>query len=301
MPLHTQHRILFATDGSRSAQAALATAVLMPWPASSVARIVIARTSWLPADSDWLPAGSAESRAAFEKNFEAEAAAARRALASRWPDTEVMFLDTSPRDAILAEAARFEASLIVLGWRGHSQFRRLLSGSVSRSIAEQATCSVLVVRQAANTVRRFVLGFDDDTSAEPALAFLGSLDSTQGSSVVLVHVVQPIHVPHSAARLPSSLRMPIRRQVTAIKLQRRKQGRAALLASAARLEQDGWAVQSDVRVGDPLASLLAAVEEHRADVLVAGARTSLGRDEALLGTVARGAMDRSTAAVLIVR
>lgn len=301
MPIQQQHRILFATDGSRSAQAALATAVQMPWPASSKARIVIARTSWLPADSDWLPAGSDESRAAFKKNFEAEAAAARRTLASRWPDTEVVFLDTSPRDAILAEAARFEASLIVLGWRGHGQFRRLLSGSVSRSIAAQASCPVLVVRQAAKAVRRFVLGFHDGPSAESALAFLGSLNSTQGSSVVLVNVVQPIHVPHSVARMPSSVRMPIRRQVTAIKVQRREQGMAALLAPAARLEQDGWAVQSEVRVGDPLACLLAAVEEHRADVLVVGARTSHGLDVALLGSVASGALDRSPAAVLLAR
>ena len=301
MSTRKQHRILLATDGSRTAQDARATAVHMPWPADSVARIVIARTSWLPADSDWLPAGSEQSRAAFEKNFEAEATTARRILASRWPDTEVVFLDTSPRDAILSEATRFDASLIVLGWRGHGQFRRLLMGSVSRSVVAHATCPVLVVRQAAKSMSRFVLGFHNDASAESGLVFLGSLDAAHRGSVALVHVVQPIHLPHSVARLPSAMRAPIRRQVTAIKVQRRQQGEAALLAPAIRLERAGWSVQSEVRAGDPLSCLLGAVVAHHADALILGARTSHGLDIALLGSVASGALDRSPSAVLIVR
>ena len=50
--VRTQHRILIATDGSRSAQAALATAVKFPWPDSSQVRAVIARAIWLPAGSE---------------------------------------------------------------------------------------------------------------------------------------------------------------------------------------------------------------------------------------------------------
>ncbi|MGQ0621173.1 MAG: universal stress protein [Panacagrimonas sp.] len=295
-----QHRILIATDGSRAAQAALATAARFPWPELSSVRAVIARTSWLPVDADWLT-DHADARAALEKNFEPVAAAARSVLARRWPDPKVVIVDEMPQAAILAEATRFRASLIVLGWRGHGRFRRLLAGSVSRSIAAHAPCPVLVVRDAPKTVRRFVLGFDGYANAGRALDFLGSLHPVRGSSVVLVNVVEPVHVPTSLARFPSSIRAPIRREVTAIKLQRREQGQARLDTAAARLERSGWAVRTEVRVGDPLACLLEAVEEHRADVLILGARATDGLEPALLGSVANGALDRSPVAVLLVR
>ena len=105
MAMLKQHRILIATDGSRPAQAAPATAVKFSWSASSHVRAVIARSNWLPADSE--PA-----RVAVEKIFEAAAAAARRALAPRWPESKVVVIDALPVDAILAEAERFKASLL---------------------------------------------------------------------------------------------------------------------------------------------------------------------------------------------
>lgn len=113
-----QHRILISTDGSRTAQAALATVVKFPWPASVQVRAVVARSSWLPAASE-------HARAAVEESFAAAVAAAGSALARRWPESKVVVVDGSPVDVILAEAQRFEASLIALGWRGHGVFRRL--------------------------------------------------------------------------------------------------------------------------------------------------------------------------------
>lgn len=300
MAKRIQHRVLIATDGSTAAQAALVTASRFPWPASAQVRVVIARTSWLPVDADWLT-DHAEAHAALEKTFEPVAAEARRVLATRWPEPKVVIVDASPKAAIQAEAKRFKASLIVLGWRGHGQFRRLLAGSVSRYIAAQASCPVLVVREAPKAVRRVVLGFDDSSNAARALDFLGSLDPAPGSSVVLVQVIERAHVPHSVARFPSSVRAPIRRAVTALNTQRREQAESHLAAALARLSRSGWTANTEVRLGDPLTNLLEAVEEHRADVLVVGARASQGLERALMGSVANGALDRSPAPVLIVR
>lgn len=54
MATKKQHRIVFAVDGSRTAEAALATALKFPWPASSNACAVVARSSsWLPAASEY--------------------------------------------------------------------------------------------------------------------------------------------------------------------------------------------------------------------------------------------------------
>ncbi len=288
-----QHRILIATDGSPAAQAALSTAAKFPWPASSRASAVVSRFPWMPSES-------AQARAAFEKSFEVAAAKARGALTRRWPEAKAVVIDAPPVDAILAEAKRFKASLIVLGWRGHGTFRRLLAGSVSRSVAANATCPVLVVRKAARTVRRFVVAFDGCPNAERAVEFLSSLEPGQGSSVVLVNVVEPTLVPASVGRLPSSMRADIHGEVAAINKERYQAGLATVAAGAARLERAGWKVKGEVRVGAPLASLLKAVAEHRADVFLLGARTTSGMERALLGSVANGALNRSPVPVLLV-
>lgn len=295
-----QHRILIASDGSPAALAALATAIKFPLPESAQVRVVIARTSWLPVDADWLT-DHAEAHAALERTFDPVTVEARRVLAPRWPKPKILIVDASPKVAILAEATRFKASLIVLGWRGYGRFRRLLAGSVSRSIAAQAACPVLVVREAPKTVRRFLVGVDGSTNAGRALDFLGSLDPAPGSSVVLVQVIERARIPSSAARLPSATRAPIRRAVTALNAQRREQAEAQLAAAVARLRRSGWTAKSELRLGDPLANLLEAIGEHRADVLLVGARATHGLERALMGSVASGVLDRSPAPVLIVR
>ncbi len=52
----------------------------------------------------------------------------------------------SPADAILDEAARLRASLIVVGTHGRSGLRRLTLGSVAEAVLRRASCSMLIVR-----------------------------------------------------------------------------------------------------------------------------------------------------------
>jgi nucleotide-binding universal stress UspA family protein len=60
--------------------------------------------------------------------------------------TEV--LRGSPKHAIIEEAERWGADLIVVGSHGYSALERFLLGSVSQSIAHHAKCSVEIVRGA---------------------------------------------------------------------------------------------------------------------------------------------------------
>lgn len=52
-----------------------------------------------------------------------------------------------PAEAVIAYAKEFEADLIVVGVRGRTANQARAMGSVSTAVAEQASCSVLLVRR----------------------------------------------------------------------------------------------------------------------------------------------------------
>jgi nucleotide-binding universal stress UspA family protein len=290
-----QHRILVATDGSPSAHAALVTALKFPWGRAAVAHAVVAPSDWLRPDSD-------DARAALAQNLEAVSDSARRVVSARWPRADVAIRDELvPLDAILGEASRFRASLIVVGWRGHGTFRRLLAGSVSRAVAARAPCPVLIVREAPSTIRRFVVGYDGCANAKRAIDLMCSLEVARGTRVLVVNVIQPISMPASASLIPASARGHVKRELVALNEERARQGQSALDEAVARLKRCGWPAKGELRVGAPLERLLGAADESRADVLVLGARAVSGIERALLGSVATGALNRSKVPVLLVR
>lgn len=284
-----QQRILIATDGSPAAQAAVATAVKFPWPRSALARTVVAYPEPMP------PGASASSVVA-----RLVADAATRALKRRWHEPDVVIVDKPPIDAIVAEEKRFKATAIVLGWRGHGAFRRLLAGSVSRSIAARAACPVLIVREAPRAIRRLLVGFDGSPNAKRALDFVCTLAPSRASRVVVVQAIQPMSVPTSVW-LSASIRRQLQHEVRAINRERQEKAAVAVNDAVTRLESSGWPATGALRIGAPLATLLRAAEEHRADVLVLGARAVKAVERLLLGSVANGALDRSNVPVLLVR
>jgi nucleotide-binding universal stress UspA family protein len=286
-------RVLVATDGSPSARAALATAVRFPWPQPSRARAVVALGALSPRGS------SAAYRAAVVRALSAHTEAARDALRSRWPEADAVALHEGPVDAILSEKRRFAAAALVLGWRGHGTFRRLLAGSVSRALVARADCPVLVARAAPQAVRRIVVGFDDCPNARRAVQFLGQLKPPRASVIWLVNVVEPLLQPPTR-RLPRASASIIRSELARLTRERYEDAAAKSEAAAAGLKKQGWRVRTEVRSGAPLEGLLAAARERRADVVAVGARATSGLGRALLGSVAAGLLDRSPVPVLVV-
>ena len=143
-------KILIAVDGSESSDVAVEEVPKRPWPAGSVARIIsVAET--LPLEALSLPPRYRE---------EIERAARRRAetiverAIARLRDSDVRILPTSstvlidsPKDAIVEEAERCGADLIVVGSHGYRGPERALLGSVSQAVATQAKCSVEIARR----------------------------------------------------------------------------------------------------------------------------------------------------------
>jgi nucleotide-binding universal stress UspA family protein len=130
---------------------------------------------------------------------------------SRWSDIEQRAADTlAAAGAIddvtverhvgkpvhtLLDAAR-DASMLVLGSRGHSRVGEVVVGSLSQKAARHARCPVIVVRQrnAANA-HRIVVGTDDSEPSRRALDFACEQAAVTGQQNVMIRAWKPLTVP----------------------------------------------------------------------------------------------------------
>ncbi len=291
MAASTDFLVLVASDGSLPSTAAVVTAAHWPWPAGTRMFGIVAEP--LPVD------GRAQLRAAAAQVAEDARAAAARTLKRRWPDVRVSRAPGDPAAVIIREARRTRADVIVMGWRGHGVMRRLLMGSVSRGVVRHANCSVLVVRRAARQLRQVVIGYDGSPNADRAVRYVARL-VPRGTMVTLAMAVQFVRGP--AQSLASAAAAgSIAEEVKRVNAKRQRDARRMLDRAATPLRESGCKV--DYRVTDqaPLDALLAACAERKADVLAVGATGATGLRDLLVGSVAQGALDRSTIPVLVVR
>lgn len=286
--------VLVATDGSAQAGAAVATVLHFPWPdgihvSGITARIVpveVRRSSVL---------------AALDQTAEAIADDARRKLASRWPEAHVTVADAPPVPAILRQAERERADVIVLGWRGYGALGALLMGSVSRGVIRRAPSAVLLVKRHRKEIRRLVIGLNDSTGARRAVAFVSRLaPPAGGGQITLVTAVEPARVPmHSL--VPKTVRASVTAEIERINARRASAATRRLTRAARILTRAGWDVHTSIEAGPPLHELLQAIKAANADLLVLGASGSSGLQRLLLGSVAEGAVNRCPVPVLVVR
>ncbi|MBE2887885.1 universal stress protein [Geobacter anodireducens] len=146
-------KILLAFDGSPSSDAAAMEVCRRPWPPGSEVRVI---TVLSPVEPNLL-GGEGYQATAFDYIISRQETAAIERLDAvtaefeqRAPELSVTsaLLAGRPKDAILTEAERWGADLIVVGAHGYGMVRRLLLGSVSLAVALHAPCSVEIVRGA---------------------------------------------------------------------------------------------------------------------------------------------------------
>jgi nucleotide-binding universal stress UspA family protein len=148
--------------------------------------------------------------------------------------------------------------------------------------------------------RRVVLGLDGSAHSRRAAQFLARFRPAPGARVTCVRVIEPVRVP-SMPLVPPAMRAQIAGQAAALERRQTAIARRQVEAAAAQLGRAGWRARGVVRTGVPLAGLLAAVREARADVLVLGARGAGAVTHFLLGSVAEAALKHAPVEVLIVK
>ncbi|PYP85100.1 MAG: universal stress protein [Blastocatellia bacterium AA13] len=145
-------KILLAVDGSDCSEAAVKEAARRPWPEGSEIRVLSViepmvtpmAEAWALPDNYWEEADKAakdHAGAVMDK-------ALSRLTTARRPGLTITSetVRGNPRDAILNEAERWQADLIVVGSHGYSGMKKLWLGSVSQAVMSHAKCSVEIVR-----------------------------------------------------------------------------------------------------------------------------------------------------------
>ncbi len=171
-------RIVVAYDGSPDAQTALTWAMRAALPTEQpvVAVIATATDELMPQHSLLRGDRLDEARESAEKLL-GEALLADTAVELR----------AGPAVPVLLDAAQ-DASMLVVGSRGHGQVAGTVTGSVSQHLARHAPCPVVVARPVTHpAARRIVVGVDGSGGSDAALEFACRRAELTGEEVVVLH------------------------------------------------------------------------------------------------------------------
>ncbi len=144
---------------------------------------------------------------------------------------------------------------------------------------------------------KILLAYDASPAADTAVEETLKRPWPAGTEVRLVTVVQPPIVPAAPPGFEADLAV-----IERLHTEWRDQATQLLHAAAARLRgRSDLHVESEVRDGSPKASLLAAIEEWRPDLVVAGSHGERGLGRLLLGSVCHALVTHAACSVEVVK
>jgi len=158
-------RVLLAIDGSPGSHEAVEEVKRRTWPKASRIRVISvvdrpekARPkTWALSDESYerlRQALTEEATALVNRTAARFTGAALNSKPADALEIEKAVLEGRPKKAIVEEADRWHADLVVLDSHGYGAIEWFLLGSVSQAVVLHAPCSVEVVRQPTRRARR---------------------------------------------------------------------------------------------------------------------------------------------------
>jgi nucleotide-binding universal stress UspA family protein len=219
--------------------------------------------------------------------------AERLLAAERSALTEVSDVTTSAvphgsaAEALCKEAEERKADLVVVGTHGRTGFTHLLLGSVAEKVVRRAPCSVLAVRQAAESLRHVLCATDFTPSSAAAVEQSAFLARSLDARVTLFHayVVEPPIAPWLEGVKP----------FTAVD---------AELRSALKQRYERILPESDIHLAtSPSAAhaIVAHAADEGCDLVVVGTHGRTGLTRVLIGSVAEKVVRHAPVNVWVAR
>jgi len=187
--------------------------------------------------------------------------------------------------ATILKHAKRGMQLVAIGSRGLDALDRFMLGSVSTHAIHHLPCSVLVVKEPARPIRRVVLAIDGSVPSTKAVRFLlrtmrpwEDEPERDPITVTVVHAMPFLKYPEL-----------------------REAGKAMVEQSADLLVRAGYLVEQAPKLGKPADEVLTVAQQHKADLIITGAKGLGAIGRFLLGSVSTRVVQHANCSVLVVR
>lgn len=284
-------KVVAATDGSKYGRWAIEWLAQLPFinpPVVRVLHVVDVATLRAPFMIQPVMAGTERYLQAEVKRLEKDAKATKKQsteLLGSLGLTGTVILDRGPVAPTIVKHTKRGVGLLSIGSRGLDALDRFMLGSASNYAIHHAACSVLVVKEPPRPVRRIVLAIDGSPASDKAVRFLlRELDP------------QPNGPDQEPVMLTVVHAMPFLKYPEV-----REAGRAVVQRYVDKAAKVGFQVQEAVRLGKPADEILTVAKQHKADLIVTGAKGLGAISRMLLGSVSTRVVQHATCSVLVVR
>lgn len=198
-----------------------------------------------------------------------------------------------PPDVLLDTAASTDADLLVLGTYGRRGLRRMLMGSVTAQVINQARADVLVVhrpcQECRGEYRSLLVPYDGSAFSRAALGRACELAKADGSAVTVLYAIPRYEEMVGFLRTEG---------ISA----RLNEEAGKIVGEAARLAgEQGATVATSVAEGPAAERVVDAVKKSGHDLVVMGSHGHRGMERALLGSTAERVILNAPCPVLVVK
>lgn len=302
-------KILLAFDGSDYGLSAVDEAARIPWPADSKLRVISVAELPAPVMSGPMPMPASYFEE-WEKALEDQAVANTATALSRYYeqggtqiDVDAKSVKGNPKDVLLDEAEGWGADLIIIGTHGYNAFERMWLGSVSRTVASHARCSVQIVRQRRNACQamKILLAVDGSPCSDDAVEEVATRPWPEGTEVRVITAVHLPFVPSAETwSLPQSYYAEVER-VGREKADEFLDRAITRLASSNAERKSGLTLTREPILGHAEDVIIEEARKWEADLVVLGSHGYRGINRFILGSVSQAVAYHAPCSVEIVR
>lgn len=213
----------------------------------------------------------------------------RTLLPAETPSIRTLCEVQPPAAFILDSAAAVKADLIAMGTHDHSRVTEVFTSSISHRILLHATVPTVIVKGKARPVARVLMAVEGREDAIRLHTWLTSHPFKNPVAVTILSVVPSLAMvePHLMVGFKSWSE------------EQNRQAQQVVKDTAQALAGPQFNVITDVRMGDPVATVCEVGNSH--DLIVVGSHGRKGVDRFLLGSVSHGIVHRAGCSVLVIR